>query len=240
MSPRVLLAAAALAGLFALTVSLGNWQLRRAQEKSQIAAQRERALASAPIEIGAQPVAAGPLDAQRVAATGEFDAAETVLLDNRTYKGRAGFFVLTPLRLDPASGMRVVVLRGWVERDPRGPNVVPAFRTPAGVVRIEGLGEARLAQAMVLSAQVEPQPGQRIWQQFDLEQFQRLSRAPIQPLIVRQLSDSADGLVRDWPIAANDVDKHRGYALQWFLMAATVVILALALGLRQLRGGFRS
>jgi cytochrome oxidase assembly protein ShyY1 len=36
----------------------------------------------------------------------------------------------------------------------------------------------------------------------------------------------------DWPVVAMGPEKHLGYAVQWFAMAATLTVLALYLGWR--------
>ena len=57
------------------------------------------------------------------------------------------------------------------------------------------------------------------------------------PLSVQQADTPAtagDGLLRDWPRPAVDVQKHYGYAFQWFCLAA--LIAALYIGLSCKRG----
>jgi surfeit locus 1 family protein len=43
--------------------------------------------------------------------------------------------------------------------------------------------------------------------------------------VVLQTQAEADGLRRDWPEINAGVEKHWGYAFQWFAMAATQVLL---------------
>jgi surfeit locus 1 family protein len=35
----------------------------------------------------------------------------------------------------------------------------------------------------------------------------------------------SDGLLRNWPLIASGVDKHHGYAFQWFGLCALILIL---------------
>jgi surfeit locus 1 family protein len=228
LAPKVVLAALLLAALFVLTVALGNWQLRRADEKALLASQRERALATPAVSIGAEPVAPNSLDGQRVLVNGVFESDRSVLLDNRTYRGRAGFHVLTPLKID-GNPERLMVLRGWLERDPRGADVAPRIATPAGAVTIQGFAQAKLPQSIILGREKTPSAGDRIWQSFDLQRYATWSGIPIQPLLVRQYSNLDDGLIRDWPIVGSGIDKHRGYAVQWYLMAVTILVIAAVL-----------
>ncbi|MEO7336001.1 MAG: SURF1 family protein, partial [Caldimonas sp.] len=62
-----------------------------------------------------------------------------------------------------------------------------------------------------------------IRQNIDLEAFGQESHVTLLPLSVQQSAtpaDAGDGMKRDWPLPAVDVQKHYGYAFQWFALAA--------------------
>jgi cytochrome oxidase assembly protein ShyY1 len=42
--------------------------------------------------------------------------------------------------------------------------------------------------------------------------------------MIQQTSPTGDGLVRDWPAPDFGIDKHYGYAFQWFALAATLLV----------------
>ena len=245
----------------ALTVSLGNWQLRRADDKAQLQLQRDQALARAPLPIGTALLDAAATDGQRVSVEGRFDEPHTVFLDNRTRQGVAGFHVLTPMRIeaDPSAGdtvRYVLVLRGWIARDIAERTRLPPLRTPTGLQRIEGLAIVDLPQPIVLGASA-PEGGAadpsaaglsagkgagkeasaRIWQHLSMPDYARWSGLPMQPVLVRQTVELDDGLARDWVQPASGVDRHRGYAVQWYAMAAVTAGLWLWLTLRGRRQG---
>jgi len=211
----------AAAVVVALTVSLGQWQLRRADEKAALQAGRDAALAAAPVSLAGATADPGSLDGRRVVGEGVFDEARTVFLDNRTRNGVAGFHVLAPLRLE-GDGRHVLVLRGWVARDLADRERLPALAAPAGTVRVEGLAMAELPQPIVLAAEAG-EPASRLWQRFDPDRYRRWSGLEPLPVIVRQTSELADGLARDWVQPGSGVDKHLGYAFQWFALAAATV-----------------
>ena len=225
-----------MAGVTALTASLGGWQLRRAEEKTALQAQTDRAATAAPIALGGVLLEADAIAGRAVSVRGRFVPAGTVFIDNRTHQGVAGFHVLTPVKI-PESALHVLVLRGWVARDVRDRNRLPAVPTPAGDVDITGLAERSLARTMELQAPAPPGSEDRLWQNFDPAVYRRWSGLTLQPLVLRQSPTSAidDGLVREWRTAGGDVDKHRAYALQWFAMsaAAAAVTLYLVYSLRR-------
>ena len=229
-------------GLIAfITFSLGQWQNRRADEKAGLQALAERAAKMTPLAIGATPQAADAVADQAVIVQGRFVPQATVFIDNRTHQGVAGFHVLTPLRIEAgaadAPALHVMVLRGWVARDALDRNRLPVIPTPEQSIEIGGVAERALARTLELKAALAPAPGERLWQNFDPLVFQAWSGLQLQPFIVRQSPASAidDKLVRQWRAAGNDVQKHHGYAVQWFAMsaAAAAVVLYLILFVRR-------
>jgi surfeit locus 1 family protein len=220
----------AAACVVALTGTLGQWQLRRAAEKDEAAARHAAALAQPPTRLGAVAAAnAGALDGRLVSVTGVFLPEATVLLDNRTRQGVAGWHVLTPLRVAAADApSHVLVLRGWVARDPVDRGRLPAIATPPGEVTVEGIAQAALAQPIMLGEDPEPAKGDRLWQRWSAERYARWSGLAMQPVLVRQLSELPDGLARDWTQAGSGADRHRAYAFQWFALAVVTAGLWVA------------
>jgi cytochrome oxidase assembly protein ShyY1 len=220
------LAVLAALAVILLTASLGVWQLRRAAEKSDAQAARDAALAAPPVAVGVGGwPSAAELGSRRVELAGRFEPAGTLLLDNRTHAGVAGFHVLTPLRVEP-TGRAVMVLRGWVARDVRDRTRALPFATPTEPVRIEGLALAELPQPMVLRGDDGGlSPGASILQHFDLEAWRRARAPDGAPFVVRQTSALDDGLVRDWVQPGAGVDRHYGYAVQWFALSALTAVM---------------
>ena len=245
MMRRWIAALAALA-VVVTAVLLGNWQMRRAQEKLQAQSERDAALAQPPTPVSQELMREGALDGQRVWVQGTLLGDQSVFLDNRTRQGVAGFHVLTPMRLLPAApddprGRHVLVLRGWIEADRLDRNRLPPLRTPQGPVRIEGLALSDLPQPILLKGQAgPPAPGVRIWQRLTVPTYAAFSGLPLQPLIVRQTSELDDGLQRDWTLPGTGVDKHRAYAAQWYALAAAAALMWGIAAWRARRAGRRS
>jgi len=196
--PRAWSLALALAAC-AAGIALGNWQSRRAEEKRALGARLEQ-----------------------VSVHGEFVVGRTVLLDNKTRRGRVGYEVLTPLKLKDS--MHVLVNRGWIERER-----ISELRTPAGEVRIEGIALERLPHALEL----EKNTRGKIRQNLDIAGFARETGLALQPVVIEQHGGPADGLLREWPRPDAGVEKHAAYALQWYSLAALAVVLAVVLAFRK-------
>jgi cytochrome oxidase assembly protein ShyY1 len=155
----------------------------------------------------------------RVALVGEWMASAVMFHDNRVYERRPGYHVLMPLRLQ--DGSTVLVNRGWVAA---GMNraVLPEIATPAD--SIELMGRVMVPEHEPFSLGENPRDGAR-WQFIDLAAYRDWSNIPVAPWVVQQMSETGDGLVRDWPAPALGVDTHRGYALQWYSLAALAIAL---------------
>lgn len=226
--------AAAVAGV-ALTVALGNWQMQRAEQKMALHAELEAAQQGAPLDLNAVALktVAGRLPV-RVRAHGRFVHELSVWLDNRNLDGAAGFWLVTPLRLD--DGAVVIVNRGWAPQDPADRTRLPPVGRPQDRVEIEGLAVAQAPRVLELGAAPTAGPLPAVWQNLDYAIFEQASGLAVARLTIQQTSALDDGLVRRWPRPDAGVDRHHGYAVQWYALAALIVVLTVYYGARAWRG----
>ncbi len=230
--------AVAATALFAGLVALGLWQLERAREKLEF---RERIATRAHAEwqrISPALVDAASLEHYRAVARGYYDGAYQVLLDNRVRGGQPGYHVITPLRL--AGGeTRLLVNRGWVPwGSDRG--VLPEIDVPQGLVEVRGRLHVPSQRGFTLGED-EPLGRQRParWQRLDLSRYGAAVPHPVQPVVMELAADAAPGgFVREWTDGDDGwVARHRGYAFQWFALAATLAVIFVMLGMRRSEGG---
>jgi cytochrome oxidase assembly protein ShyY1 len=92
-------------------------------------------------------------------------------------------------------------------------------RTPAGPVTVAGT--ATIPGRSVLELSNEVIEG-AVWQNLTIERYRKVMPLAIQPFVIRQDSALDDGLVRAWDPPDFGIDKHYGYAFQWFALAATL------------------
>ena len=218
-------ALAAAAGACAAGIALGSWQAGRAAEKRSLGAELERALRSAPIELGSAESNPRELAWKHVAARGRFVEAHTVYLDNKLRRGRPGYEVVTPLRLN---GAHVLVNRGWIQAGVSR-EVLPEVRTPPGVVRLQGVALERLPRVLEAASGA---PG-KVRQNLDAHEFQKETGLVLLPIVIQQRSEAPDGLLREWPRPDMGVEKHESYAVQWYSLAGLAVILFVVLSFRR-------
>ena len=73
----------------------------------------------------------------------------------------------------------------------------------------------------------------RVWQSLDIDRYREKVPFRLQPIVVQQTSASDDGLVRDWPRRDSGVERHKAYALQWFALSATLLVLYIVLNAKR-------
>lgn len=204
----------------AVCVTAGLWQRDRMQQKLALRAQIETASRSEPVAMPRVTDWAA-WRFRPVRATGEFDAAHQILLDNRIRAGRVGYDVVAPLRL--ADGRVVLVERGWVAAGATRADI-PDAPPPRGEVTV--VGRINQPPSAYLELAADKAPG-RVWQNLDLARYAAATALTVLPVVIEQTAPAlaGDTLVRDWPAPDVGVEKHLSYMMQWFAFAATAVAL---------------
>lgn len=205
----------------ALLVSLGMWQLERADQQTIRASDRDFRRMLPPMVIGDAPLQQQWIEHRSLVAKGEYLPAKTVLIENRKYRGTNGFHVITPLDIS-GSDRYLLVNRGWVPPGTAGSR--PIIPTPSGILQVRG--EAWIPQPPPLrlarvsnSSTLVPQ-----WPYITLEDYETWSGLNIYPFAVLQDERDPHGFVRAWPAAKDKHAMHIGYALQWFAFALIVLL----------------
>ena len=216
-------------------VALGNWQLERAAEKQDryemYSLRRQAPVISDSEDLDADPDSIIWRDAR---LGGSYDGRLHVLLDNRVSNGQAGYHVLTPFIL--ASGRIILVNRGWIPA-PDSRATVPDIDMPV----VGGPVSGTLAPAPVAGIRLNTEADLVERLSENVIRVQRIDPALIEPyfddpvnaLVLNLDGQEAGGFKRKWPMPGDGSEKHQAYALQWFLFAAVVVVLYVALSLRR-------
>lgn len=222
-SPLPTLAAAALA---ALAFAAGQWQSGRAAQKDVIEARQAATREAVEVSLSPAPVESAAIDGRRVVARGAFMPEATVFWDNR-FAGRvAGMAVVTPLVIE--GGRRVVLVDRGLVVPGADRTRLPAIATPAGTVEIRGRAYLAPERTLELSDHVD---AGALWQNLTPGKFARRSGFEVQPFVLRQDGGPGGEGLRRAPDVPSTADtgmtaaKHRGYAFQWYSLAALVAVL---------------
>jgi surfeit locus 1 family protein len=220
--PTVLFALLALA-LIVLFVRLGFWQWHRGVARQE---QWDRFARGADqvVTLGTRAVTDVPLF-QRVTVTGRLDGAHQFLLDNRSFQGRPGYEVLTPLERDGAP--LLLVNRGWVPfTGSRAHLPDVSFEAPASVTltgRIGTLPSPGLAMGRA------PPPAGSTWPKVtsfpDMPQLVTALGVPLAPRILLLDAAAPFGYERAWQAPGLPPLRHFSYAIQWWSFAALTLIV---------------
>ena len=212
------------AGYLALVVAfavaccaLGAWQLNRRAEALAEVARIDANYDADPIPVSEALPAPAAFDVdqrwQVVALSGEYLAAEEVVVRNRPFEGSSGFEVITPFRLD--DGTVFMVDRGWIAQASDGRPSEYAT-PPSGHVEVEArlkAGEERIAGRTSTGDELAT---------IDLDELaERVGEPCYTGAYGVLVQTGAD--VDEPPLAAarpvRDEGPHLSYALQWFVFA---------------------
>jgi cytochrome oxidase assembly protein ShyY1 len=210
---------------------LGRWQWDRGElrqaEYDRFASGAERV-----IPLGAQGIDQVQRF-QRISVVGHMDPSRQFLLDNRSYQGRAGFEVLTPLQRP--NGRVVLVDRGWVPFSglrERLPGVALEPRDSLTVVgRVDNLPTPGLASGRAAPSPQAPWP--KITAFPSMAQLSTALGVPLEPGIILLDPKEGDGYVRDWHPPGMEPIRHWSYAVQWWSFGVVLFVLWVGLSVRK-------
>jgi len=225
--------------LLPLLLKLGFWQLDRAEFKQHIQAQYQSSSQAAPLplsQLNTKNIEA--LDYSPISLTGHYDNAHQFLLDNRVRHRRVGYDVLTPFI--PSQGNKIILVnRGWIPST-GDRKQLPRIKQVNGTQHIKGLIKLPMKKFFTLSQHTISQTWPRLTQNLNLKKISASYQRPLYPFIVLLSPEAPHGYIREWKPTAMPPKKHWGYAVQWFALAGTLVIMYLALNLKKQRGRYES
>jgi len=217
--------------LVTLLISLGFWQLGRADEKKifmtkqQVSADKD--VISLKSIVDADPES---LRYRKIEISGLYDKEHQFLIDNQIVNGQAGYFVMTPLLVD---GMKnaVLVNRGWVvlNKDRR---VLPDVSISTLQVKLLGRVNNFPSVGFKLDGAEIPADGwPSVVQVVDTDILANRLGYSLFPFQVELDITMDDGYQREWrKSAVMPPEKHIAYAVQWFGLAITLTILFIWFG----------
>ena len=209
-----------------LVLGLGVWQLERADYKQSLMDQYFDQLGGLPLKVSADVL---PGSFQRVRIEGRYEPL-ILLLDNQLQDARPGYWVYSPFTQTDAGVPRTwLVNRGWI--------AAPRLRTDRPVVPAPPAGVVQLVAMAWPDTGLLPLFGERaverldettvLMQRFDVDALTELLRDSLPELVGHELRLEAGqpGVLKAAPqIIGFGVERHQGYAFQWFGLALALVL----------------
>lgn len=205
--------------LVVFLAGLGGWQLNRGMEK-----RAGQALFDAETSFTAWQHGTEIRPHQRLKATGRYDGSRQFLLENIIVGARNGYYVVTPLAGGPEEPL-LLVNRGWIEKGETPPED-ELLAVPATRITVRGRAGLLPRAGYRMGDAIGPDSD---WPRFAVyPSFDEVAAAlgtEIEAFVLLMDEQENHGFARDWQPAGFGPDKHFGYALQWFAMAAVLMAL---------------
>ncbi len=213
--------------LLPFLVGLGLWQLDREAEKRELAARFAERQARPATDLASLDAERDDLAYLPVVLRGQFVPGQYLLQDNRIQGGQFGYEVIALFRLAGETGY-ALVNRGWIAGD-AARRTLPDVTQPEGLVELRGQVYIPPDPPYLLAEQPVPADN---WPSV----IQALETAPLVPALALRLdapvfphavrldANEPGALSVDWTVVNLSPQTHRGYAVQWFTMAAVLVL----------------
>lgn len=201
--------------IFATTTTLGVWQVQRLQWKTNLLDQIEIQLAKTPVDI--QEFQGVNNDEYRlIRATGKFDHEKEIRVINKTYNGKAGFHIITPMTL--SNGEEVIINRGFVAYEKE-------YTQPQGETSIVGIArKAQIPNWLTL----ENDPQNDMWFFMELPLISQELDVQERDYYLDRIAYEDDNS-KDFPLPLPKKIKmhneHMQYAITWFSLSIILLIM---------------
>ena len=204
-----------------ITISLGLWQIERANEKKVIISNYDKLLVSTPIALQKEQ----PLENwQPIETVGAYQDL-VIYEDNAINRGKAGFKIYHLFQ--NGDGTFIFVHRGFIERN-LIKNNLPRIDTPVGKKNIKGTTLFKQNNTFVKNIE---ESDIRIIQEFNtsvlIERFPILKDRYLHPFLFNLDVRDADKFQPIEKPVNMTATKHIGYAIQWFGLCAALIILTI-------------
>jgi len=202
--------------------SLAVWQWQSAAEAAAFEAHLAEMAAAPPKPLAEVESGGNAMDLQPVSLQGRFLPGPRIWLDNRTWRGRAGYELLVPFA-DAGMQQAVLVNLGWVAGG-IDRSVLPAVHLPSRPVMLSGQLAPLRPPPAVFGPVLEALAGDLRVQRLELAELAETLGRPLYHRVV--VADPMAAGVQTWnfrPVRLT-ADRHRGYALQFLGLGLVLVV----------------
>ena len=229
MRSRFFIPASLIIATLVLLISLGFWQLDRADEKRAIEGQIDSAN-SGDVKLIDSAEFLKDKEYYHVRLQGSYVGDKQFIYDNQIVDQISGYYVLTPLVLKGDS-KAVLINRGFIPWNGRRDKL-------ADIDIGEKLTEVKVqiskpVKRMELEASELTGDFPVLIQALDLDEMSTIASLDFASVVGLLSPETENGFVRQWEPYTGSIERHIGYAIQWFLMAFVLAFIGIRLALKQ-------
>ena len=222
--------------MFTVLLSLGAWQIHRADEKQvYIDLQAQRINEHIDLTSTQTRVDVKQDRYKQASLTGNFDIAQQFLLDNQIHESKVGYFVMTPFKIKNTN-KAILVNRGWIPLiEPRAILPDVTFQSESNDVTVTGRINTFPSVGIQLEGATQPTQTQpAVVQVLDDTVLSKKLGYDLLNFQLELSSDAPHGYVRNWSIVTViSPEKHLAYALQWFGLALVLTVMFIKMALKK-------
>lgn len=211
--------------LLVLLLNLGFWQLERAEQKRAMLSAHDTRTALAPVALNRLDVSDPQNRYRRIYTRGVYDNRQQIFLDNQVHQGQPGYHVYTPFLPDGADAA-ILVNRGWVpwgETRARLPDI--SLENPA--VTLNGRIDQPANPGIRLGDALAQTGWPKVVPYIEYSPLSEQLGYPLATTVILLDADQPQGFRREWQLdfAGFGPERHIGYAVQWFALSVTLLVL---------------
>jgi len=224
---RFFIPASLIIATLVVLISLGFWQLDRADEKRAIEDQIASAN-SGHVELIDSAEFLKDKEYYHVRLQGSYIGDKQFIYDNQIVDQISGYYVLTPFILKGDS-KSVLINRGfipWNGRRDKLANVDIGEKLTEVKVQI-----SKPVKRMELKVSETTGDFPILIQALDLDEMSAIASLDLGSVVGLLSPESENGFVRQWEPYTGSIERHIGYAIQWFLMALVLAFIGIRLAL---------
>ena len=229
MSFRFLVPSILILATMAFLVSLGFWQLDRADQKRTIEASIQKANTGV-VELIINQNELLNKEYYEVRLQGSYIGDKQFIYDNQIVDQASGYYVLTPFVLTGQSNA-IMINRGFIPWNGRR-DQLDDIAVDSAFKEIKVQISRPIKRIELKTSDISNQFPVLI-QAIDFDVIEEISSTSFVDVIGLLDPSSDDGFVRKWEPYTGSIEKHIGYAIQWFLMALALGIIGIRIGLKQ-------
>ncbi len=229
MRPRFFIPAFLIIATLALLITLGFWQLDRADEKRAIEDQVANANANI-AELITDVDLLSEKEYYHVHLQGSYIKDKQFIYDNQIVDQIPGYYVLTPFVLK-GNSRAILINRGFIPWNGRRDQIAD-IDIGAEITEVKVQISKPVKRIELKADQIKPDFPVLI-QALDLVKMSAIASLDFASIVGLLSPESENGFVRQWEPYTGSIERHIGYAIQWFLMALVLSIIGVLLALKQ-------